>query len=242
MELGIKILTLRRYRIWLYWVIKYEVGSSDSKFCFIVLRIKQHFNYYCSRTIVQLHNVQNKNECQCKMSTFIDNKLSTSYLYVYYIDSPKGCKFCLKGSLLLHTLYFIGTALSTVVNRFRFDSRGLELIAPHLESALDEQLQSWFARPISGATSVSYLTGETSISGIEPETRSQSFGHHTKALALSFWTYSFRWVRNHQESEKHLKKIHWCWPGSNPGRLISSLTFYPMCHCAPSNFILNDPI
>ena len=49
-----------------------------------------------------------------------------------------------------------------------------------------------------------------------------------KAIALSCWTYSFRWVPNHQEPEKLLEKIHWCWPGSNPGRLISSLTFYPL--------------
>ena len=71
------------------------------------------------------------------------------------------------------------------------------------------------------------------LSGIELETCSQSFGHHTKALALSFRTYSFRWVPNHHEPEKHLEKIHWCWPGSNPGRLISSLTVYPLCQHAP---------
>ena len=59
-----------------------------------------------------------------------------------------------------------------------------------------------------GASSVSCFTGESSVSGIKPETCSQSFGHHTKALALSFWTYSFRWVPNHQEPEKHLEKIH----------------------------------
>ena len=41
---------------------------------------------------------------------------------------------------------------------------------PHLESVLDEQLSLWFARPISGVTSVSCLTGETSVPGIEPET------------------------------------------------------------------------
>ena len=37
--------------------------------------------------------------------------------------------------------------------------------------------------------------------------------------ALSFWTYSFKWVANHQDS--------------NPGRLISSLTLYQLCHHAP---------
>ena len=46
---------------------------------------------------------------------------------------------------------------------------------------------------------------------------SQSFGHHTKAQCLSFWTYNLRWVPNHQEpEEKHLEKIHWCWPGFEP--------------------------
>ena len=47
---------------------------------------------------------------------------------------------------------------------------GPELVAPHLESTLDEQLQSWFARPISRATSVPCFTGESSVSEIEPET------------------------------------------------------------------------
>ena len=92
-----------------------------------------------------------------------------------------------------------------------------ELVMPHLESALDAQLESWLARPICGATSVSCFTGETSISGIELETYSQSLGHQTKALALSFWTYSFRWVPIHQESEKQSEKIHCCWLGFELG-------------------------
>ena len=45
-------------------------------------------------------------------------------MYIYYIDFPKGCKFFFKRSLLLHTLYFLGTALSTGGNQFQFDSRG----------------------------------------------------------------------------------------------------------------------
>ena len=61
------------------------------------------------------------------------------------------------------------------------------------------------------------FTGVTSVSGIEPETCFQSFGHRTKALALFFWTFSFRWVPDHQEPEKHLEKAHWCWPGFEPG-------------------------
>ena len=47
-----------------------------------------------------------------------------------------------------------------------------------------------------------------------------SFGHHTKTLALSFWTYSFRRVPNHQEPEQHLEKIHWdggnSWKNNKP--------------------------
>ena len=35
-------------------------------------------------------------------------------IYVFYINSPKGCKFFFKGSLLLHTLYFIGTGETSV--------------------------------------------------------------------------------------------------------------------------------
>ena len=83
----------------------------------------------------------------------------------------------------------------------------------------------------------SCLTDETSVSEIEPETCSQSFGHHNEALALSFWTYSLRWVPNHHEPKKHLEKTHWCSPGSNPGRLISSLTLDPLCHRAQMEFV-----
>ena len=45
------------------------------------------------------------------------------YVYILYW-LPEELQVFLKGFLLFHTLYFIGTALSTVVNRFRFDSRG----------------------------------------------------------------------------------------------------------------------
>ena len=51
-----------------------------------------------------------------------------SFLWIQHVCIlywlPEGLQVFLKASLLLHTLYFIGTALSTVVNRFRFDSRG----------------------------------------------------------------------------------------------------------------------
>ena len=65
--------------------------------------------------------------------------------------------------------------------------------------------------------SVHCFTSETYVSGIEHETCSQYFSHHAKALALSFWTYSFRWVPNHPEPGKHLEKIHRCWPEFDPG-------------------------
>ena len=53
---------------------------------------------------------------------------------------------------------------------------------------------------------MSCFTGETSVSGIELETCFQSFGHHTKALALFFWTYSCRWVPKTPGARKTLKK------------------------------------
>ena len=150
-----------------------------------------------------------------------------------FIVSPQGCKFFQK-VLSFYTHYtFIGT---TFINRcqpvsVRFS--GPELVAPHLESTLDEQLQSWFARPISGATSVSCLTGETSVPGIEPETYSQSFGHHTKALALSFWNYCFRWVPNYQEPETTLRKNPLVLAGIRTRAVrLASPTLYPLGHCA----------
>ena len=80
---------------------------------------------------------------------------------------------------------------------------------------------------------MSCFTGETSVSGIEPETFSQSFGHHTKALALSFWTYSFKWVPNHQKPETHLKNPLVLAGIRTWARLVSSLTLYLLCHRAP---------
>ena len=38
-------------------------------------------------------------------------------------------------------------------------------------------------------------------------------------------------------SQKNTWKIYWCWLGSNPGRLISSLTLYRLCHRAPLGFL-----
>ena len=122
-----------------------------------------------------------------------------------FINSPKGCKFFFFERFPpFHTHTPI--SLSTIVNRFRFDSRGrsysrasprisigrtavvvvhglyLEL---HQYSALPVRLQSRESNPRRGF---------------------KSFGHLTKALALSFWTCSFRWVPNHQEPEKHIDK------------------------------------
>ena len=65
-------------------------------------------------------------------------------MYVSYTDSLKGCKFFWKVlSFYTHTLSFIGTALSTVVNWFRFDSWCRSyIVAPHLKSVSDERLYS----------------------------------------------------------------------------------------------------
>ena len=65
-------------------------------------------------------------------------KNSTFYVcvYVYYIDSPKGCTFFWK-VLSFYTYYALSVPpYQPVPVRFS----GPELVAPHLESALDEQL------------------------------------------------------------------------------------------------------
>ena len=60
-----------------------------------------------------------------------------------------------------------------------------------------------------------------------PRHAPKSFGHHTKAL--SFWTYRCSWLPNHQEPEKSIGIGR----DSNPGRVTSSPTLYPLCYCAP---------
>ena len=125
-------------------------------------------------------------------------------MYVILLTPRRVASFFERFSPFTHTTFLSVPPLSTVVNRFLVLFSGPDLVATPLESAWDEQ--SWFARTISGATSVSCLTSETSVPGIEPETCSQSFDHHTKALPLSFWTYSFRWVPNQQGPEKILRK------------------------------------
>ena len=56
---------------------------------------------------------------------------------------------------------------------------------------------------------MSCFTGKISVPGTKPETCSQSLGHHTKALVLSVWTYSFRLVPNHQKLVKYLEKFQY---------------------------------
>ena len=51
------------------------------------------------------------------------SNIQTFIYYMYVILTPRWVASFLKGSLLSRTLYSIGTALSTVVNRSRFDSR-----------------------------------------------------------------------------------------------------------------------
>ena len=148
------------------------------------------------------------------------------------IDSPKVCKFFWK-VLSFYTLYTLSVPpyqpLSTGSGSIL--GAGASRASPAIsigQTAIVVVRTPYIWNYVSCC-----LTGETSVSGIEPETCFQSFGHHTKALALSFRTYSFRWVPNHQEPEKYLEKIHWCWTGSNPVRLISSLTLYLLCQRAP---------
>ena len=64
-------------------------------------------------------------------------------------------------------------------------------------------------------------------------------GHHTKTLALCFWTYSFRWILNHQEPENTSKRSIGVGRDSNSGPLISSLTLYSLCRCAPLSLSLS---
>ena len=67
-----------------------------------------------------------------KISIFLNNctsklkidKYPVAYVYVWMYWLSEELQVFWKCSLLLNTLYFIGTALSTVVNRYRFDSRG----------------------------------------------------------------------------------------------------------------------
>ena len=118
----------------------------------------------------------------------------------------------------VRAVYLIGTALSTVVSRFWFDSRG-------------RSQRAWsgisIGRTSHGRSShVLYLElrhrpalpMRLRVPGIEPETCSRSFGHHIKALALSFWTYTVLGEFWTTKSRKNtLKNIHWCWPGFEIG-------------------------
>ena len=115
---------------------------------------------------------------------------------------PVGVQFFFKVRSFYTHYSFVG---ATFINRYqpvpdpiRFSRP--ELDAVHLESALDEQ------RPILRALCRELRPTLPVRPGIEPETCSQSFSHNTKALALYFWSYSFGWVRNHQEPAKHLEK------------------------------------
>ena len=127
---------------------------------------------------------------------------------LYLLLTPRRLASFLKGSLLLHPQYSVDTSLLTVVNRLRFDSRGRSSrVSP--EISISRTVIVVVCTSVPGATSVSCFISETPVPGIEPETCSQSFSHHTKALALSFSTYSFRWALNHQAAEKHLEKFNW---------------------------------
>ena len=102
---------------------------------------------------------------------------------IYYIDSPKGCKFFWK-------VLFFCTHYTLSLPPYRPMSTGSGSILGFGHLTWN---QHWGHSYIRGShalypylTSVSCFTGETSVSGIEPETCSQSFGHRAKALSLSF--------------------------------------------------------
>ena len=154
--------------------------------------------------------------------------------------TPRRVASFFKGSLLFtHTTLSSVPPLSTVVDRFRFDSRGCRVS----RLTWNQHLTNSYSRGSHALYLELRQCPALTVKLRFRKTCSQSFGHHTKALALSFWTYSFRWVPNYQEPEKKLGKIHWCWQDSNPVRLISSPTLYPLGHCAPFiNSVIDDPI
>ena len=57
-------------------------------------------------------------------------------------------------------------------------------------------------------------------------------GNRTRDMLPIFWE-QFSVGSEPPGVRKTLRKIHWCWPGFELGRLISSLTLYPLCHRAP---------
>ena len=123
--------------------------------------------------------------------------------YVYYIDFPKGCKFFWK-VLSFYTYYTLS-------------------VPPHKPLSTGSILGSGASRAspgiIIGRTAIvvirtAYMWSYFSVLDLPVRLRSResnlrhrlkSFSHHPKTLALSFWTYSFKWVPNHQEPEKHRK-------------------------------------
>ena len=144
-------------------------------------------------------------------------------MYVCYIDFPKGCKFFWKVlSFYIHYTLSVPPCQPLSTGSGSILGAGASRASPGIS----------IGRTAIVVVRTPYIWSYVSVLlyrrdfglGNRPETCSQTFGHCTEALVLSFWTYSFRWGPNHQESEKHLEKIHWCWPDSNPGRLISSLT------------------
>ena len=126
-----------------------------------------------------------------------------------------GLQVFLKGSLLLHTLYFYRCHLHQPFSTGSYSTLGAEASRVSPGISIGRTVIVVIRTPyIWSYVSVLALTVRLRSRESNPRTCSQS--HHTKALALSFWTYSFRWVPNHQGPEKLLEKIHWCWPGFEP--------------------------
>ena len=151
-------------------------------------------------------------------------------MYVYYIDSPKGCKFFWKVlSFYTHYTLSVPPYQSLAADSGSILEAGANRASPGIS----------IGRIAIVVVSTPYIWSYVTVL---PYRWDFGLGNRTRDMLPSFlittprrWplTYSFRWVPNHQNPEKHLEKIHWCWPGSNPGRLISSLTLYLLCHRTP---------
>ena len=151
---------------------------------------------------------------------------------------PEGLQVFLKSSLLLHTLYFIGTALSTVVNRFRFDSPGRSKSRP--------TWNQYLTRSYSRGSHALYLElRQCPALPVKLRTRELNLRHAPSLLVTipRRWPFpvgptllgGFRTTRSLKNTQKKSIGVG---RDPNPGRLISSLTLYPLFHRAPSRFLL----
>ena len=119
--------------------------------------------------------------------------------------------FFFKGSLVLHTLYFIDTALSTVAT----DSGSiLGLGASHASPGISIE------RTAIVVVRTPYIWSYVSVLLYRWDfglgNRTQSFGH-TPRRVPSLLDLQFKVGSEPPGARKHLEKLHWCWPGFQPG-------------------------